>query len=533
MPINRTCRISWKEFSITDQEIALVDKLSPIIWGEKFLIPLPTICPEERLRRKLPFKNYLSLFKGKDSETGEKLISSYPPDSSYVVYSQPHWWGDAWDPMIYSQNYDPSKPITEQIYRLWHSVPVPALDNSYREVENSDFINGNGPSKECYLTSNSAYNEKCLYGWMIFYSSSILDSNYITESEYCSFSQHLWKCYDVHFSWDTSECRNSRYLFSCEWCQNILWWVRLKNQKYQILNTPCTKDEFDITLKKLQYDAIYRKDFEKKLQNLIQTVGLESSALTGSVNSIGDFCYDSKSAYECYDIGNCEDVLYITDSFNTRDSAHISMWWDGTSLSYDCIDVGQNISNIYFSSACWEWAIYNLYSHKCNNCQYIFGCSGLRNKSYCIFNKQYSKEAWEDTVKMIIRQMQNEWTWWDFLNQKYATFAYNESLGSIFAPISREEAISWWFRWSDRIEGTSTHTQKIINGNQLPDEIGWIPDDILNWVIKCPTTGKLFQVQSLELELLRKFWIPIPKIHPIERIKMRLAWDKREFSFDF
>ncbi|MBP7884916.1 hypothetical protein KAZ93_01885 [Patescibacteria group bacterium] len=38
----------------------------------------------------------------------------------------------------------------------------------------------------------------------------------------------------------------------------------------------------------------------------------------------------------------------------------------------------------------------------CKNC---FGCVGLKNHEYCIFNKQYSKEDYEVQVAKIISHM--------------------------------------------------------------------------------------------------------------------------------
>lgn len=532
MSLKRTCRISGKEFVISDQEILLLEKLVPIIGWEKFPLPLPSICPEERLRRKYPFKNYLSLFKRGDSMTGESIISSYPPDSPYTVYSQPHWWSDIWNSLDYGKEYTNSS-ILEQIHNIWRSVPVPNLDNAYLENINSDHVNGCGPSKDCYLTSNSAYNEKCLYGWFIFHSTYIIDCNKVTDSQYCSNSQHLRKCYNVHFSWDVSDCHDSRYIFSCDGWQNLLGCIGLKNQKYQILNAPCSEVEYHNTVSKLNKDPVFRKDFENTVQKLIKQVWLEKHILTGSLDSSGDFCYDSKNAIECYNTRDCEEVLYIRDSFRTRDSAHISMWWDDTTLSYDSIDVWLNISQVYFSTSCWEGSKMNFYSHKCNNCQYIFGCSGLRNKSYCIFNKEYFKDEWEETVKKIIKQMQKEWTWGEFLDPKYAPFAYNESLGNTFAPLTKKEALERWFRWSEREDTVPEGITKILPGERLPDTIWEIPDEILHWAIKCPVTSKYFQIQPIELELCRKFGISVPKIHPITRIQKRLNWDRREFSFEF
>ncbi len=365
MPITRTCRISWKEFTITDQEIALLEKLSPVIWGEKFLLPLPTLCPEEKLRKKLPFKNYFSLFKVIDITTWETRISSFPPDTPYTVYSQELWWGDHWDPHEYALEYDQKKTVFDHIALVQKSAPFPALDNQYKELINSEYINGNGPSKDCYLTSSSAYNESCLYGWFIFHSSGILDSNYVQSSENCSHSGHIWKCYNVHYAWDASECRDSRYIFSCEWSQYLLGCVWQSNQKYQILNTPCSVEEYESTVAKIHKDTDFRKTFEKKVKNLIETVWVQNSITTGSADSTGDFCYDSKNAYECSNIGDCEDVLYIRDATHVKDSAHISMWWENVDHSYDCIDIWLNSSGIYFSSACWEWARYNFYSTRC------------------------------------------------------------------------------------------------------------------------------------------------------------------------
>lgn len=533
MPLTRICRISWKEFTITEEEITLLDKLAPVIGGEKFEIPLPTLCPEERRRRRLVFKNYFSLFKRKDVVDGKGIISIFPPESPYPVCSQERWWGDSWSPLDFGQEYDPGLPIFTQIGQIREKTPVPALDNAYLLLENSEYINGNGASKDCYLVSNGANNEKCLYGWFIFKSTNILDANYITECENCSYSQHLWKCYDVHYSWDTSESRNSRYIFSCEWCQYILGCVGLRNQKYQILNTPCTKEEFEDTLKKIKYDSVFRKSFEMKLQDLINTVGLEKFALTGSVDSTGDFCYDSKNAYECYSVGDCDNVAHITDAFDVKDTMDFNQWGDRTSLCYECSDCGENISNIYWSNSVWWWAKYNFYSTKCIGCSYIFGCSGLKNQSYCIFNKQYPKDEWENVAKQIIRQMQKEGTWWNYLDPIYSPFAYNESHAMEKLPLSREEAVERWFRWSDREDIPPDGITKIILGDRLPDTIETVPDDVLRWAIQCTQTGKLFQIQPVELDMLRRFGIPLPCLHPMERIQRLFSWDKRVFHFDF
>lgn len=100
----------------------------------------------------------------------------------------------------------------------------------------------------------------------------------------------------------------------------------LKNQSYQILNTPCTKDEYDKTLVLIKTDSTFRQNFEIQVRELIEKVGLEPYARTGSNDSTGDFCYESKNTHESYNVGKCEDAWYIRDCFSVSDSMDISMW---------------------------------------------------------------------------------------------------------------------------------------------------------------------------------------------------------------
>ena len=54
---------------------------------------------------------------------------------------------------------------------------------------------------------------------------------------------------------------------------------------------------------------------------------------------------------------------------------------------------------------------YGLYTRECFACKYCFGCVGLRNKSYCILNKQYTKEEYETLVPRIIAHMRETGEW--------------------------------------------------------------------------------------------------------------------------
>ena len=80
------------------------------------------------------------------------------------------------------------------------------------------------------------------------------------------------------------------------------------------------------------------------------------------------------------------------------------------------------------------------------------------------------------------------------------------------------------WKWKDEEEKVSDF-KKIIPAEKLPDDISKIPDDILNWAIKCEESGKLFKIQKPELQFYRKMNLPIPHYHPdirhLHRMKLR------------
>ncbi len=59
----RTCTVSGEEFAIFQGDVDMLDKLSPVIGGKKYALPLPDFCPRVRDLQRLLFKNERFLFK--------------------------------------------------------------------------------------------------------------------------------------------------------------------------------------------------------------------------------------------------------------------------------------------------------------------------------------------------------------------------------------------------------------------------------------------------------------------------------------
>ena len=81
------------------------------------------------------------------------------------------------------------------------------------------------------------------------------------------------------------------------------------------------------------------------------------------------------------------------------------------------------------------------YSISCKSCKNIFFCNGLLNKEYCILNKQYTKEEYEELVSQIIERMIQRGEWGEFIPPSLSPFGYNESVAMDRFPLTEEEAV--------------------------------------------------------------------------------------------
>jgi hypothetical protein len=87
-----------------------------------------------------------------------------------------------------------------------------------------------------------------------------------------------------------------------------------------------------------------------------------------------------------------------------------------------------------------------------------FGCVSLRDKQYCIFNKQYTKEEYFPLREKIIKNMNempyvdkkgNIYKYGEFFPIEISPFAYNETLLNDHFPLNKKEAEDRGFIWRE------------------------------------------------------------------------------------
>jgi hypothetical protein len=110
----------------------------------------------------------------------------------------------------------------------------------------------------------------------------------------------------------------------------------------------------------------------------------------------------------------------------------------------------------------------------------------LRNKQYCIFNKQYSKQEYENIVPTIIAQMQETSEWGEFFDPSISPFGYNETVANEYFPLSKQEATTNGYKWQDNSYDPKIPADaRTLTGDEIFLDSTALSDDILKNIFIC------------------------------------------------
>ncbi len=504
---------------------------------KKMQVPPPTWCPECRMIRRLTWRNERTLYKNKCHFCNKNLISIYDPDGPIITYCVHCYYGDGWDSLEYGQDYDFTKPFVNQFKELFLRVPKIATQMS-SDVINSEYSNHLGASKNCYLVFASIGDEECMYCTHINNSKNLIDCHTLYKSELCYECYNCSDSYNLKFSIQSQNCVDSSFLFNCRNCSNCFNCSNLINKSYCINNSQFTKEDYLENISKIKMGS--RKTLEKNIDEFkklkIGTIRKGTESIN-SIDSTGSFLKNTKNCNQCFDISNCEDEKYVgysSDSKNVMDGYAV---YPKSELCYEVVASGLNSSNNYFCYLAWDGAFNLRYStFALPNCSNCFGCTQIKKKSYCILNKQYTKEQYEELVPKIIKHMDDMpyidsmgriYKYGEFFPSELSPFAYNETVAQEYFSLTKEEALKQGYKWKDKEE----RNYKIdIKSEDIPDNINDVNDDITNKVIECAHKGtcnqqctEAFKIIPEELAFYRRMNLPTPRLCPNCRHYERLS----------
>ncbi len=500
---------------------------------EKMNVPAPTWCPSCRLQRRLVFINMRALYKRICDLCGKSIVTIYAPEKKVVVYCPPCWWSDKWDARDYGRDYDFSKPFFEQFKALNEATPQMSLEVEYPTLVNSEYVNYVGTAKNSYLIYYGDESENVLYSEILFHNKDSMDATILDESELCYSVVNCEKCYKAFFCEDCESSTEVYFSKSCNGCSYCFGCIGLRGKQYHIFNQPYSKEEYQ---KKIQEFKISSHSTVEHLKQEVRAFWLKfphkfSRALR-NLNVTGDYVYQSKNSKDMYIVNkgaeNCRYCQILTMP-PIKEAYDQTGWGNNAERIYECLSVGQNADNIKFCYAVWSNVRNIEYSMNVASSSYMFGCSNIRSKQYCILNKQYPKEEWEQLRERIIRDMNEKpytdargrtYPYGEFFPPEFSLFAYNESYAADFFPLSREQAEQQGLAWYEPQPNLHIPT---IAAKDLPDNLEEINDSILQEIIACDACAKPFRIARAELSLLRRFGLPIPRQCPNCRYRERFS----------
>ncbi|MFA6392535.1 MAG: hypothetical protein WCW54_00395 [Candidatus Paceibacterota bacterium] len=526
-PENRTCQNCKLNFTIEPDDFSFYEKIK---------VPPPTFCPECRLINRLNNISERTLYKDSCDNCGKDTISLFSPTREVVVFCNDCWWSDSWNPLSYGKEYDFSKPFFEQLDELRKVVPCQATN-----IQNSTdckYCNGIIRCKNCTFVFSGMQCINCYYCLTPIFTKDSLDADFVINADHVYEILNSGDLYNTKFTYFSDECIDSSFLFNCLGCSKCFGCINLRNQKYCIWNKQYSKKDYEEEI--LKYNLGSYSIIEKakiKFAELYYKIPRKFALISNSIDVSGDDIQNSKSCKNCFSathgVQNCKYIFH--GGLLLKDSYDMTLGGDTSELLYEATGAIR-CQNTFFTRSSNN----TIDSEYCENVYggtNLFGCAKLRHKKYCILNKQYTKEEYEELIPRIKKHMNDMpyidkegrvYKYGDFYPKEHSMWTYNESWAHQWFPLTKDQALEKGFIWSDSTERDYTITMKSVD---LPDHIDNVEDSILDEVIECEHNGgdcnqqctTAYKILPDELILYRSMKIALPHLCPncrhYERLK--------------
>lgn len=515
----QSCETCGEPFEVSPEDLAAYDRLSPVIGASRLALPPPRRCPNCRKRRRLAFRNERKFYRSQSALTGEPMISTFSPEKPFQVYEFDEWWSDAYQPLDYGRAIDFDRPFFEQLQELLRAVPQMGLVGS--QNENCPYCHLLANCKNCYCIVESSNNEDCYYSYWMQKCTGCCDSSFCHECQFCYEVDNCYSCYDLRWSRDCTNCSESAFLDGCIGCRHCIGCTNLHQKEYWVLNRPVGKEGYEAFLAAHRLSSRQGVAAVRKLsEELWRTQPRKYAHILQTEESTGDFLVSCRRCYDCYHGHDAEECRYSEHVWrNSKYNMDVSTAGRDAELIYESINVG--ISSYRVSFSIQGWSSSNVqYCIGCFNSQYCFGCAGLKRQRYCILNREYSPAEYETLVVKLAEHMRATGEWGEFFPEWMSPYGYNETVAQSMFPLTKEEALSLGFQWSD-YEAPPPAVKSALSRDDVPDDIADAGEELLQCALVCELSGRPYRVIAQEFEYYQSHGLPIPVRHPDVRHEER------------
>lgn len=196
--------------------------------------------------------------------------------------------------------------------------------------------------------------------------------------------------------------QNQRMLYrrTCDLCSKSVLTMYKEGMPFPVYCVQCWEsDKWDPYEYGVAYD--FGKPFFQQMRELQDRVPRRALVILPQTFVNSDYNNMAHQLRDCYLLFNSdmnENCMYGSEIEHSKDCIDLTMS-ENSQLSYESVDT-MHSSKIFYSLDC-EKSHDIWFSKDMVNCSDCVGCVNLRNKQYCIFNKQYTKEQYEVEVKKL------------------------------------------------------------------------------------------------------------------------------------
>lgn len=225
-------------------------------------------------------------------------------------------------------------------------------------------------------------------------------------------SADSFKCYNCDFTEYCTSCRDTLFSTNCRNCTDVFGCVNLRNKSFCVFNRQLNEDEYKTLIARL------KKYPPQQILNIVEELKkrypLTQTKENGNVNTTyGNYIHHDKNCYMCFDAANDENCAYVYDTFYCKNVMDATYAGQAVELSYEIVDC-PDMFNCHYAVQCKNCNDTH-YTFNCYRIKNCIGCIGLRDKQYCILNRQLTQEEYAKISQALLIEFKNKKTGWSNL----------------------------------------------------------------------------------------------------------------------
>lgn len=508
-PGERTCKLAGKIWTMTDEEVG---------WFKRFRVPPSVMHPHTRWQ--LAIGQYVGYqwWWHTHPETGKPLLSTTHPATGLQVLPDEEW--HARDFAKKGRNYSVGAPFFEQFRKLQLDVPMTATRN-FTKVENSiaavshgavnSYFTLAGNDRDSIFTINSESERSCLVNWSV----NIQDSFMVADASDVYNSTHVL---------DSAEIRDSHFTFFSKDLEKCFAASNQNHKKFIWFDEQLSEGEWNARMAQVDLSCRSKlKEFEQKFVNWLNTKVVWPEAIRiNAPGCTGEYlinCLDLVHSFAC--AGGVRDGYWVIHNYAKSENNAFLVGGAACTDNYYSVS-NTECSQVKFSAylqQCHEVE----YSMNCIDCEYCFGCVGLKYKTFHIFNKGYGETEYWKRVDELKCAMLDRGEYGEFFPLSFSP-SYQPYGGPRMYLLTEDHeyktlgALEFDPESAGALGETLAQTQNPTPTSQVPDCMSDNPDAWIGKPLLDVKNGRRFSYLRPEVEFYKKHRLPLPEGHFIDRM---------------